>query len=105
MFLGAPPVQKFFESQRLRISYWDWGNEDKPTFVFVHGGYDHARSWDRIIEAFRDDYNYHRPYSSLGGLTPTEFAAQIARAAMGARAGLIRSTLSPDFANRKPNPT
>jgi len=32
-------------------------NEDKPTFVFVHGGYDHARSWDRIIEAFRDDYH------------------------------------------------
>ena len=57
MSLGAPPVQKFFESQRLRISYWDWGNEDKPTFVFVHGGYDHARSWDRIVEAFRDDYH------------------------------------------------
>jgi transposase InsO family protein len=27
------------------------------------------------IGAWRDDYNYHRPHSSLGTLTPIEFAA------------------------------
>ncbi len=26
------------------------------------------------IEAWRDDYNYRRPHSSLGALTPVEFA-------------------------------
>jgi len=30
----------------------------------------------RIIEPWRIDYNTRRPHSSLGGLTPTEFAAR-----------------------------
>lgn len=29
-----------------------------------------------LIAAWRADYNGHRPHTSLGGLTPTEFAAQ-----------------------------
>ncbi len=31
----------------------------------------HAR---HLIAAWRDDYNRHRPHSSLGGLTPWEYA-------------------------------
>lgn len=54
---AAEPVQRFVRSQRLKISYWDWGNQDAPPLVLVHGGRDHARSWDRIAEAFRDDYH------------------------------------------------
>ena len=27
----------------------------------------------RIIAAWRDDYNHHRPHSSLDGLTPREY--------------------------------
>ena len=30
----------------------------------------------RIIEAWRVDDNTHRPYTSLGGLTPDEFPTQ-----------------------------
>ncbi len=30
-------------------------------------------AWD-IIDAFREDYNHHRPHSSLGDMTPAEFA-------------------------------
>lgn len=33
----------------------------------------------RTIEAWRIDYNENRPHSSLGGLTPKEFAAQTTR--------------------------
>ena len=33
----------------------------------------------RTIEAWRIDYNENRPHSSLGGLTPREFAAQTTR--------------------------
>jgi putative transposase len=29
-----------------------------------------------IIEAWRVDYNHHRPHSSLGHLTPSEFVSQ-----------------------------
>ncbi|MEL6207181.1 MAG: integrase core domain-containing protein, partial [Pseudomonadota bacterium] len=31
---------------------------------------DHAR---HLIAAWRDDYNHHRPHSSLDGLTPREY--------------------------------
>lgn len=31
---------------------------------------------DRIIQRWRHDYNHDRPHSSLGGLTPTEFASR-----------------------------
>ena len=53
--------------------------------------------WDarRKISAWREEYNRERPHSSLGYLTPTEFAAQeIASAAVavkGLRAPLSRS--------------
>ena len=30
----------------------------------------------RIIDAWRTDYNANRPHTSLGGLTPDEFAAR-----------------------------
>jgi len=36
--------------------------------LFVN--YNHAR---KIIEQWRNDYNYNRPLSSLKGLTPIEF--------------------------------
>ena len=50
------PTQHFFESQRLRLSYWAWGDEDAQPLVLVHGGRDHARSWDGIAEAFAADH-------------------------------------------------
>lgn len=33
----------------------------------------HARA---LIAEWRDDYNHHRPHTSLGGLTPAEFASR-----------------------------
>ncbi len=52
----AEPWQHFYQSQRLRLSYWVWGDADKPPLLLVHGNRDHSRSWDRIAEAFCDDY-------------------------------------------------
>lgn len=53
----AEPRQQFYQSQRLRLSYWAWGADDAPPLILMHGGRDHARNWDRIAEAFRDDYH------------------------------------------------
>jgi putative transposase len=63
---GKPVQNAFAESLigRLRDQYL---NEH----VFV--GLPAAR---RIIEAWRADYNAHRPHTSLRGLTPNEFAAR-----------------------------
>jgi pimeloyl-ACP methyl ester carboxylesterase len=53
----AGPNSQTFISQRLRLNYFDWGNSDKPPLVLVHGGRDHARSWDWTAEKLRDDWH------------------------------------------------
>jgi pimeloyl-ACP methyl ester carboxylesterase len=53
----SEPWQHYYQSQRLKLSYWTWGEASKPPLILVHGGRDHARNWDRIAEAFRDDYH------------------------------------------------
>lgn len=50
------PEQHFFTSQRLKLSYWAWGDPADQPVVMLHGGRDHARSWDRIAEALADEY-------------------------------------------------
>jgi len=44
------PNSQTFISQRLRLNYFDWGNHDAPPLLLVHGGRDHARSWDWVAE-------------------------------------------------------
>lgn len=54
---GSGPTSQSFISQRLKLNYEDWGNRGKPPLVLVHGGRDHARSWDWTAEALREDYH------------------------------------------------
>jgi pimeloyl-ACP methyl ester carboxylesterase len=55
------PVSRFFVSQRLRLHYVDWGNHGAPTLVLVHGGRDHARSWDWVARDLRRDWHVVAP--------------------------------------------
>ncbi len=55
------PSSRIYFSQRLRLHYADWGNEDKPPLLLVHGGRDHCRSWDWVAEQFMDDYHVIAP--------------------------------------------
>jgi len=55
--LQLEPLSLFFHSHRLKLHYWDYGCDDKPPMVLVHGGLDHARSWDWVAGALRDDYH------------------------------------------------
>jgi pimeloyl-ACP methyl ester carboxylesterase len=55
------PTSHYYVSQRLRLHYVDWGNPDAPTLVLVHGNRDHARSWDWVARALRQDWHVVAP--------------------------------------------
>ena len=55
--LQLEPLSLFFHSHRLKLHYWDYGCDDKSPIVLVHGGLDHARSWDWVAGALRDEYH------------------------------------------------
>jgi pimeloyl-ACP methyl ester carboxylesterase len=55
------PSSHFFVSQRLRLHYVDWGNSAAPPLVLVHGGRDHARSWDWVAQDLRRDHHVIAP--------------------------------------------
>ncbi len=55
------PTSHTYYSQRLRLHYVDWGNEDAPPLLLIHGGRDHCRNWDWVAERLRDDYHIIAP--------------------------------------------
>lgn len=55
------PTSHFFTSLRTRLHYLDWGNPSAPTLILVHGGFDHARSWDWTARALSRDYHVITP--------------------------------------------
>jgi pimeloyl-ACP methyl ester carboxylesterase len=55
------PISQFYYSHRLKLHFWDWGDNGKPNLILVHGGMDHARSWDRVAEVFMDDFRVLAP--------------------------------------------
>lgn len=59
--MSTEPISQFYYSNRLKLHFWDWGNNGKPNLILVHGGMDHARSWDRIAESFCNDFRILAP--------------------------------------------
>lgn len=57
----AGPASNSFISQRLKLNYVDWGNADAPTLILLHGGRDHARSWDWVARALRREWHVIAP--------------------------------------------
>ncbi len=55
------PASRHWTAQRLRLHYLDWGNEDAPTLLLLHGSADHARSWDRVARELRADWHVIAP--------------------------------------------
>lgn len=55
------PTSRTFISQRLRLHYVDWGNQDKPPLLLLHGGRDHCRNWDWVVAELRDDWHIIAP--------------------------------------------
>jgi pimeloyl-ACP methyl ester carboxylesterase len=82
------PASSYYVSQRLRLHYVDWGNEEKPPLLLVHGGKDHARSWDWVARELRRDYHVIVPdlrghgdsaWTQGGHYTLNEFVLDIAQ--------------------------
>lgn len=55
------PTSNSFISQRLKLHYVDWGNQDAPPLLLIHGGRDHCRNWDWVAEKLRDRYHIIAP--------------------------------------------
>jgi pimeloyl-ACP methyl ester carboxylesterase len=55
------PISQYYYSHRLKLHFWDWGGNGKSNLILVHGSCDHARSWDRIAEAFLSDFRILAP--------------------------------------------
>ena len=117
------PTSSFFISQRLRIHYVDWGNAQAPLLVLVHGGKDHARSWDWAAQDLRRDYHVVAmdlrghgdsawtlggPYSQMDHVLDLaqfmemlgEFPVTIAGHSLGAYTSLMYAGLYPEKVGR-----
>jgi pimeloyl-ACP methyl ester carboxylesterase len=53
------PISHFFYSDRLKLQFWDFGQDGKPALVLVHGGLDHARNWDWVAKSLREHYHVY----------------------------------------------
>mgnify|MGYP001604500099 CR=1 FL=1 len=82
------PASSYYVSQRLKLHFADWGNENKPPLLLVHGGKDHARSWDWVARALREEYHVIAPdlrghgdsdWAIGGQYTLHEFALDLAQ--------------------------
>lgn len=87
------PVSRFYQSQGLRLHYADWGNEQAPPLILVHGGRDHCRSWDLIARSLQPHFHVLAPdlrghgdsdWAKGGSYALTEYVYDLSR--------LVRST-------------
>lgn len=53
------PISHFFYSDRLKLQFWDYGQDGKPALLLVHGGLDHARNWDWVARSLREHYHVY----------------------------------------------
>ncbi|ATE64711.1 alpha/beta fold hydrolase [Rhizorhabdus dicambivorans] len=87
MSLCIPNIYSFV-SQRLMMSYNDYGNADAPALLLVHGGRDHGRSWDWVASDLVKDWHVVAPdlrghgnssWSADGNYDLTDFTCDLAQ--------------------------
>ncbi len=69
------PTSHLYFSQRLRLHYVDWGRDDAPALLLIHGGRDHCRNWDWVAERLADRYHVIAP--DLRGHGDSEWASRL----------------------------
>lgn len=53
------PVSHYYYSDRLKLQFWDWGLDNLPPLLLVHGGLDHARNWDWVARSLREHFHVY----------------------------------------------
>lgn len=61
-------------SQGLRLSYVDWGNDQAPLLLLIHGSQDHCRSWDWTADQLCADWHVVAP--DLRGHGESDWSAE-----------------------------
>lgn len=59
--MTSQPESHYYHSARLRLHYCHWPNPGKPPLLLVHGGEDHSRNWDRVVERLHPDFDIVAP--------------------------------------------
>lgn len=55
------PESHFYHSARLKLHYCRWPNPGKPALMLVHGGEDHNRNWDRVVDHLHPHFDIVAP--------------------------------------------
>jgi putative transposase len=90
---GKPAQNAFIESFNSRL-------RDECLNEYLFSSSNEARE---IIESWREDYNHERPHSSLGTLTPHEFAQRQVNATQQAPGSVATNLASPSRAGQNIN--
>ncbi len=51
------PQDKYLDADGLRLHYLDWGNDDAPPMLLLHGFTGHAHTWDTFARAMGDQFH------------------------------------------------
>ena len=57
MATSVQPRDKTAKVNGINLHYLDWGNEEKPKILFLHGLRGHCHSWDDVSAEFCQDYH------------------------------------------------
>ena len=57
MATSVQPKDKTVSVNGINLHYLDWGNEDKPKILLLHGLRGHCHSWDDVSAEFCKDYH------------------------------------------------
>jgi len=58
LHLPEPDRATFVDVNRTRLRVWEWGAEDSPPVICVHGAHDHGRMWDGLAPRLAGELGY-----------------------------------------------
>lgn len=115
----APPADRYFTSNGLRIHYLDWGNDQATPFILLHHNSSSAHTWDFFAARIRDRYRVlamdmrghgDSEWAGLGNYTTEHHASDVIElmkhldlpravilgGSTGGRVALVTAALAPE---------